>query len=68
VTPLLARRLLPLFERIMRLSHHPSHFLYRPRSCRPGASTLFFANAAAVSRGIAKELASSQELHMACSP
>jgi hypothetical protein len=52
----------------MRLSHHPSHFLYRPRPCRPGASALFFANAAAVSRGIAKQLPGSQELHMACSP
>jgi hypothetical protein len=52
----------------MRLSHRPSHFLYRPRFCRPGASALFFANAAAVSRGIAKQLPGSQELHMACSP
>jgi hypothetical protein len=50
----------------MRLSHYPSHFLYRPSSCRPGASALFFANA--VSRGIAKQLPGSQELHMACSP
>jgi hypothetical protein len=41
----------------MRLIHHPSHVLY-----------LFFANAAAVSRGIAKQLTGSQELHMACSP